>query len=99
MPTLSGAAGYFAQMARAIAFDQLFTGVIGDLGFDFISALSILTLLLVDILKEKGLTVKTLLGQNLYLRLLIYFVLILVIVLFGAYGPQFHSSAFIYAGF
>ena len=56
-------------------------------------------ILIVSILKESGRSVKNVLSQNALFRGLIPMGLILVIIIWGIYGPEFSSSSFIYAGF
>lgn len=65
-----------------------------------ILVLSIITLITVDILHEKGISIKNGLNkQEMWFRLLIYNILIWSIIIFGIYGAGYDTSQFIYFQF
>ena len=97
--TMKQAVSFISTMLTRWDIDMLLTGGARELGLDAITISSVMVLLIVSILKEKGITIADFLKQNLLFRCSCCFVLILVIVLFGAYGPAFSASDFIYAGF
>lgn len=90
---------YLTRMVTQIGLTGLFDGTMAASGMNGTMVLAIATLLVVSILQEKGVTIRHFLQQNLPFRLLCYAALIIAIVLFGAYGPAFSASNFIYAGF
>ena len=62
--------------------------------------LSIILLIIVDIVKWKGYSIREFIyKQDTWFRWLIYILLILVIVVFGIWGPKFDESKFIYFQF
>ena len=81
----------------------LFDGSLSTLGISwqegYIYIFMLAVILIVSILKESGRSVKNVLSQNALFRGLIPMGLILVIIIWGIYGPEFSSSSFIYAGF
>jgi len=69
--------------------------------FDFnVLFVSIIILLVVGILQESGVKIRESISkQNLVFRWGIIFVLLAIVIIFGVYGPEFDSSAFIYGRF
>ena len=62
--------------------------------------LCVLVLLVVDILQEMGIKIRqTLEKQNLLFRWGIMLLLLVVVLVFGVYGPDYNAGAFIYGGF
>lgn len=57
-------------------------------------------MLTVDILKEKGVSVReTVSGYNIFIRWGVYIAAVVLVVVFGAYGASYNPVAFIYAAF
>lgn len=82
----------------------LFDGSLFECGLNrpdvFILLLSLLALLLADILKIKGITLRyVILEQDWLCRCLIYVVSIVVLLIFGVYGSNYDAAAFIYFQF
>lgn len=81
----------------------LFDGSLGSAGISsyegYIYIFMLLIFLLVSVLKEFGYSVNNLLAQNSVCRGIVPLLIILVIIIWGIYGPEFSSSSFIYAGF
>jgi len=66
----------------------------------FILFLAILVLLVVGILQESGVKIReSLAKQNLLFRWAMILLLLLVILVFGVYGPDYNAKAFIYGGY
>lgn len=62
--------------------------------------LSIVGLLIVDYIQEKGIRIRqTIAEQNIVLRWCIYYAAIIVFVIFAIYGPGFDAASFIYENF
>ena len=62
--------------------------------------LSLLILLGVDILHEKGVSIReSLLKQPVVIRWSVYYAAILAILIFGVYGPGYNAANFIYFQF
>ena len=60
---------------------------------------AIMALLVVGILQEKGVKIRESLSkQNLIFRWLMVLGLLVVVLVYGVYGPDYNASAFIYAG-
>ena len=90
---------FLRGMVTRIGLVGLFDGTMAATGMNGTMVLAIGALLAVSYLQEKGITIRHFLRQNLLFRLLCYAALIIAVVLFGAYGPAFSASNFIYAGF
>lgn len=93
------AIGIFRQM-----FTSLCTTSVFELGFDRynwkIMVSSIVLLLTVDILHEKGISIKKIMSrQEMWAKILLYNLLVWVIILFGIYGVGYDTSQFIYFQF
>ena len=66
----------------------------------FILAVSVVILLIVGVLQEKGHEIRRELStKNIVLRWTVYYALIMLIIVFGAYGVGYNAAAFIYAQF
>ena len=62
--------------------------------------LCIIIIFIIDLLHEKGKSVRRLVSKRRYpVRLAFYLLLVFTIIIFGAYGNQYISSNFIYTGF
>ncbi|MBQ9941974.1 MAG: MBOAT family protein [Christensenellaceae bacterium] len=62
--------------------------------------IAVLVLLTVSILQEKGMKMReTISRQNLLFRWLLYIGIIVVILVFGVYGPAYDATAFIYQAY
>ena len=60
----------------------------------------LVVLMIVDNWKRKKVDIKgTLDRQNIWFRWIVYYGLIFAVVIFGVYGPEYDSSAFIYFQF
>ena len=60
----------------------------------------ILVLLVVGILRERGMKIReTVAQQGIILRWTLYLLLLAVVLIFGVYGPSYDASAFIYGQF
>lgn len=66
----------------------------------FVLFIALLVWLVVSILQERGVRLrKTIEGQNLVFRWMLYLGAIFVIILAGAYGEGYNAADFIYANF
>lgn len=82
----------------------LFDGTLLNYGLDYknqlIMYMSILVLIVVDIVHFKGIKIReTFMKQDIVFRYAVYIVAIMVITVFGIYGPEFSGASFIYQGF
>ena len=82
----------------------LVDGTLFELGLDpanfVLMILVIAVLFAVDYLNEKEYCVRELVTkQDIVFRWTVYLVAIFTIIIFGVYGPEYNSSAFIYQGF
>ena len=64
-----------------------------------IAAASLLLLLVVSILQQKGSVRDRIAGRKLPVRWLIWYALVFYVILFGCYGPEYSAAEFIYQGF
>lgn len=102
-PGLKAAVQIFKKIFTEVDLDFIF-GVDGEIynqGVDeknmTILMLSLLVLLVVSILQEKGIKLReTLAKQNIVFRWLVYFTALIVILVFGLYGPEYNAVDFIY---
>ena len=63
-------------------------------------ALSVLVLLFVSVLQENGMKMReTIAKQNLIFRWALYLAIIVVILIFGIYGPEYNAADFIYQAY
>lgn len=82
----------------------LFDGTIYQFGLDyknvFLMYACIALVIIVDILHERGVHFRELLmRQGIVFRYVIYYAAVFSIIVFGIYGPEFHSADFIYQAF
>ncbi len=82
----------------------LFDSSLYNCGLDRINTgillISILVLMSVDRLHEKGIMIRNMIDkQNLPARLLVYYLSVMIVVIFGVYGPEFEMSKFLYFQF
>lgn len=90
----------FTSINPWVIFDQ----TLYHCGLDRLNVLvlmmSIFILLSVDIMHDKGIHIrKKIDNQNLPARILLYYIAVMVVLIFGIYGPQFEMSKFIYFEF
>ena len=64
-----------------------------------IAVFSLLILLLVSCLQQKGSVRDRIAGKALPIRWLIWYALLFYVILLGCYGPEYSASEFIYQGF
>ncbi len=100
--SVSDGADYFRCLFKTWNPWVLFDGSLYNLGVTqpqfFVVVFSLLLLLLVSSLQEKGMSIRAELDkQNLVFRGMIFIVFIYAIVLFGVYGSGYDASAFAYA--
>lgn len=81
-----------------------FDGSLYTLGLDrqnfTLMLLSIVGLLIVDYIQEKGIHIRqTIAEQNIVIRWCVYYAAIIILVVFGMYGPGFDAASFIYENF
>jgi len=96
--------GTFESVTTAKMFGEYSSFNIFTTNFDYrdliLCAVMILPVLVVSILKEKGINVlEKLENKTFLLRWLVYYFLILAIIIFGIYGEGFNPKDFIYGGF
>ena len=101
---LAAAAGVLRQLFVPTGISVLFDGSFYAMGLSRldmnISLLSILTLLIVDVLHERGVRLRSwILAQGLWLRWTVYLAAVFVILIFGFYGPNYDAAQFIYFQF
>lgn len=93
-------------LLRTVVFDlrpESLTGELFNLGLDkkdlLVAAVSVLALIAVDLAAERGNVWAALEGKPLVLRWAVYLLLIFAVLIFGVYGPNYETSAFIYFAF
>lgn len=81
----------------------LWNGSLAGLGLDVIelgiAGVSLLLLLLVSILEQKGSVRERIAGLALPVRWIIWYALLFYVILLGCYGPEYSAAEFIYQGF
>ena len=82
----------------------LFDGSLNQLGISYkewyLVLFGVLVLFAVDVCKEKGISITGVIRrQNTAFRWLLYYALIFLLLIFGAYGQGYDASSFMYAGF
>lgn len=98
-------AGIFLQRLFADTNPHaLFDGSVYQFGLDyknvFLMYACIVLVIVVDILHEKGIHFRELLmRQGIVFRYIVYYIGIFSVIVFGIYGPEFHSADFIYQAF
>lgn len=94
-------------LARTFAennLGKLFDGSLLNYGLDYKNMyfmyFCIVVVFFVEVLHDKNIHFrKLIMKQDIVFRYLIYFIGIFCIIIFGIYGPEFNTSAFIYQGF
>lgn len=81
----------------------LYTGTLFTIGLDWveftIAAVSLLILLIVSALQQKGSVRERIAAKKLPIRWIIWYALLFYVILLGNYGPDFSAAEFIYQGF
>ncbi len=103
-PTLSAALGVIRQTFSAFNPWVLFDGTLYTLGLSavdlWVLVAAIALLLTADILHERGVRIRdSLLRQPLPLRWAVYYGAVMVLLVFGVYGPGYDAASFIYFQF
>lgn len=96
----------FRLLKKAVSIwnpNVLWNGSLLTLGLDSvefcITAVSLLLLLFVSLMQQKG-SVREMIGKRvLPVRWLIWYALLFYVILFGCYGPEYSAAEFIYQGF
>ncbi|MDE7278037.1 MAG: MBOAT family protein, partial [Lachnospiraceae bacterium] len=96
----------FAMLKGAVTVwnpEILWNGALFGLGLDAIetgiAVFSLLLLLTVSVLQQKGSVRERIAGKVLPIRWLIWYALLFYVILFGCYGPEYSAAEFIYQGF
>lgn len=96
----------FAMLKGAVAVfnpSVLWNGSLTGLGLDGIelgiTVISLLLLLLVSCLQQKGSVRDRIAGKRLPVRWIIWYALLFYVILLGCYGPEYSAAEFIYQGF
>ena len=96
----------FVTLLRCVLFDLrpgALPGELFALGLDkkdmLVAAVSVLALIVVDFAAERRPVWEGLEGRALVLRWAVYLLLIFAVLIFGVYGPNYETSAFIYFAF
>ena len=96
----------FAMLGRAISVwnpSVLWNGALFGLGLDWIevmiAGLSLLLLLAVSLLQQKGSVRDKIGGYVLPVRWALWYALLFAVILLGCYGPGYSAGEFIYQGF
>lgn len=102
--SLNAAWQMFLSAFKGINLSVFTDGSLLSLGIDIcdwsIIIFSVILMLTVDILKEKGVSVReTVSGYNIFIRWGVYIAAVVLVVVFGAYGANYNPVAFIYAAF
>lgn len=102
-PSLTGALYMFKSIFTNFDLDFIFglDGQLFELGIDkknmFVLFVCVLVLLLTSVLKENGMQIReTIAKQNIVFRWSIYIIALIVVLVFGIYGPAYDSASFIY---
>jgi len=102
---LGAALGMFKLMFKKF-YDLSFIldGSLINLGLDnanwILLIISVVVLFVVDYLHERGVQIRDkIANQNIIFRWLIYYAAIIIIIIFGVYGPEYNSASFIYEKF
>lgn len=96
--------GMFRQIFRNFGASQLWDGTLLTLGMDQMDFAVVLlgtaVVLLVDVLKEKEISVREMIAaKKLPVRWTVYYAVIFAVIIFGAYGAGYLPVDLIYAGF
>lgn len=101
--SLSGAINLFRCGFGIHTFSSFINGGIFELGLDWIeftvAVFSLLILLTVSIIKQKGSVRDQIAAKPIVVRFLIWYALLFYVILLGNYGPGYSAAEFIYQGF
>ena len=101
--SLGQAAHMLLNMLSGFRFEQLVNGALLTIGLDgadmLVLALSLLVLLLVSLLQERGSVRERIAGLPLPLRWSAYLLGLFSVLIFGIYGPEYSSAQFLYMDF
>ena len=70
-----------------------------DLGYknNIVLGLAVLLLFIISLLQENGVKIRESVGKKfIVIRWLLYFLLLIIILVFGIYGPEYDAASFIY---
>lgn len=86
------------------SLSDLSNGTISELGMDvkdlWIILIAVIIVFIVGLLKEKGISIREeISNMNIFIRWNFYYIAILIIIIFGAYGEGYVPADLIYAGF
>ena len=105
-PNLTAAVHMVKSIFTQVDLDFIFgfDGRIFELGIDeknmFVLFVSVLVLLLVSVLQENGMKIReTIAKQNIVFRWSIYLIALIVVLVFGIYGPMYNAADFIYQAY
>lgn len=90
----------FSKWNPWVFFDSSFYNMGLDRADFTVMVLSIVLLLLVDYVQERGVDIREKLSQQgIVFRWIVYFAAFILLLVFGKYGPGYDASNFIYQGF
>ena len=105
-PDLTAALHMIKSIFTQVDLDFIFgfDGRIFELGIDqknmFVLFVAVLVLLLVSVLQENGMKIReTIAKQNIVFRWGIYLIALIVVLVFGIYGPMYNAADFIYQAY
>lgn len=105
-PSLTAAFHIIKGIFTDVDLDFVFglDGKIFTLGIDeknmFVLFVAVLILMGASILQEKGMKIReTLAQQNIVFRWAIYFIALIIVLVFGIYGPAYNAADFIYQAY
>ena len=103
-PSMSAALGFFRQMFSGFNPWVLLDGTLLTLGMGreqwFVLTIAILLLWVVDLCHSRGISLRSFTEkQNTPVRWVVYLLAVVVLAVFGTYGPQFDAAQFIYFQF
>lgn len=95
---------FYRMTRRCYDFAFLVDGSLTNLGLDtanwFLLFVANLVLFFVDYLHERGVQIREeIAAQNIMFRWVIYYAALLILLIFGIYGPAYDSASFIYEQF
>ncbi len=90
----------FGQLQlRGFSLSGLFAGGAGDRADFVVALIAIAVLIAVDVLSQRHDLIERLTSRPLALRWAVYIVGLLIVLIFGIYGPQYDAAPFIYFQF
>ena len=103
-PGIPAAFGIFKRIFTSFGIWQLFDGSLYQFGLDrqdfWFSLLAIYILYLISKKREQGIRIREAIASKpVVIRWAIYYAAILVILIFGIYGPGYDASSFVYMNF